>query len=391
VNNYQESADMEDQVLNITLKKGFTPEKVIPQYPISEQLLVFYGDEGNPFLAPRGVCIHDQVLAVADTGQNRVFIWLSLPQSRYQSPDIVLGQTDSDGTSRNGGLAVNASSLMYPSGIWTDGKILVVADAWNHRVLIWTTFPTQDGQAADIVLGQKDFISNQPNVSGIGSTPSASSLNWPYGVYSDGTALYIADTGNRRVLKYNNMPTDNFQAADDVIGKATFDDRDYESDDAIWPYSIKIGKRGQVAITDTQYYRILLWQNVQDALEKKSNAVIGQPDLMSNGQNQFNLFPTPHTLSWCYDTCFYKDGILVADTGNSRILWFDNLPQVHNTGAIGLIGKSDFNTGSENLDTIYGTDKTIYWPFSIAVDEDTNQLIIADTGNHRIIFHRLIV
>lgn len=382
---------MDNQVLNITLKKGVTSEKITPKITVSEQTLVFYGDEGNPFLAPRGVCMHDQILAVADTGQNRVFLWLNLPQSSYQTPDIVLGQIDSDGTSRNGGQAVHASSLMYPSGIWTDGKVLIVADAWNHRVLIWSKFPSHHGQAADIVLGQKDFVSNQPNVIGIGSSPTASSLNWPYGVYSDGTALYIADTGNRRVLKYNAMPTKNFQAADAVIGKPSFEERDYESDDAIWPYSIKLGKKGQLAITDTQYYRILLWQNAQDALNQKSSAVIGQPDLMSNGQNQFNLFPTPQTLSWCYDTCFYKDGILVADTGNSRILWFDKVPKDHNPIAIGLIGKSDFNTGSENLDTIYGTDKTIYWPFSIAVDEENNRLIIADTGNHRIIFHRLIV
>jgi hypothetical protein len=382
---------LNNQTLNITLKKAMPITEGLAPTTISLEKNIFYGEVGNPLLAPRGVFVLGDKLIVADTGQNRVFIWNTLPTEPFQNADVVLGQLNTTDTGRNSGDAVNASSLMYPSGIWTDGEKLVVADAWNHRVLIWNKFPTKHGQAANVVIGQKDFQSNEPNIIGIGNVPNAHSLNWPYGVYSDGTKLFVADTGNRRVLIFNKFPTQNFAAADTVIGKPNFEERDYEHTDAIWPYSIKLNKRQEVAITDTQYYRVLLWNTLEEAIASVSKTIIGQPDIESSGQNQFNLYPKENTLSWCYDSCFYKDGLLVADTGNSRVLWFEKIPSECSASAQSLIGKKDFNTGSENAESIFGTEKSMYWPFSISVDENAELLAIADTGNHRILIHKLII
>ncbi len=41
--------------------------------PASKAALFFYGDEGNPFLAPRGLHTVNGKLIVADTAQNRIF------------------------------------------------------------------------------------------------------------------------------------------------------------------------------------------------------------------------------------------------------------------------------------------------------------------------------
>jgi hypothetical protein len=347
----------------------------------------FKGALNNPFLAPRGVWLVQNKLMVSDTGQNRVFIWNKLPQSLHQEPDVVLGQGLTTDTERNAGGQASACSLMYPSGIWSDGQRLVVADAWNHRVLVWHSFPTQNGQPADVVIGQPDFASNLPNVKGVGARPSAQSLNWCYGVFSDGTHLWIADTGNRRVLYFDIIPTENFAKADAVIGKPTFEERDYENEDAIWPYSVNVSERGALAITDTQYYRVLLWHRAEDAFYKKADLIIGQPDFEANGQNQFGLFPKANTLNWCYDTCFQKEGLWVADTGNSRLLWWNTIPAENNTPADDLIGHADFTTGSENKETIRTTEKTLYWPFAVSIEKQT--MVIADTGNHRIVIHQL--
>lgn len=357
--------------------------------PISRELLEFRGDAGNPFLAPRGVCMADGRLLVSDTGQNRVFIWNKIPTAMYASPDVVLGQSVATDTGRNAGQATAASTLLYPSGLWSDGKRLVVADAWNHRVLIWHTMPQQHGQPADVVIGQPDMASNLPNVQGLGSAPSGRSLYWPYGVFVQEGRLFVADTGNRRVLVYEQLPDAHFAAADFVIGKPDMHTRDYESEDAVWPYSVKLGPAGQLAVTDTQYYRVLLWPHWRDALLQKAAAVVGQPDLEQNGQNQFGLFPAANTLNWCYDSAFYQQGLLVADTGNSRILWFENIPDRNNAAAAGLIGRSDFCTGSESAATVFGTEQAIYWPFSISPDPSQALLVIADTGNHRILLHQL--
>lgn len=348
---------------------------------------VFNGGEGNPFLAPRGAFLKNNKLIVSDTGQNRVFIWNELPQTLHQDPDITLGQESASGVGRNSGGAASASTLLYPSGIWTDGNILMVADAWNHRVLIWHNFPTTDGQAADVVVGQKDFTSNEPNINGIAQPPSANSLYWPYGVFSDGKSLWIADTGNRRVLYYEKIPQESFAAADEVIGKDTFTEKDYEPDSPIWPYSVKISDEGAMAITDTQYYRVLLWHNWKDGINKQADVIIGQASFEGNGQNQFGWFPEANTLNWCYDTCFYKEGIWVADTGNSRVLWHPNIPTEHNAKASDLLGQDNFNTGSENKNSIWSTEKSYYWPFFLCIDHDL--LIAADTGNHRIVINKL--
>ena len=349
---------------------------------------LFYGDKGNPLLAPRGVWLHGEKLFVSDTGQNRVFIWNQIPTDGNQTPDVVLGQSTATSTGRNAGADVSASTLHYPSGVWSDGQRLVIADAWNNRVLIWHHYPKENGQPADVVLGQPDFVSNQPNVAGVGSDPSSKSLNWPYGVFSDGEQLWIADTGNRRVLYFEQIPESNFQEADQVIGKSGFTDRDYEPTDPIWPYSVKIGEDGAMAITDTQYYRVLLWHNWKDSLKHKADVIIGQDSFEGNGQNQFRLQPAAFTLNWCYDSFFHENSLYVADTGNSRILKFDPLPKKNNAPAHSLIGHDDFGTGSENSKTMMGTANAMYWPFSICIEN--NILAIADTGNHRVILKNLI-
>ncbi len=379
---------MENTILNITLKKGGTPANIGGQMGTNTlPLLIFKGPESMPFLAPRGVFLRENQLFVSDTGRNRVFIWNKFPATPFQEPDIVLGQDDADGTSRNAGGLVSAQSLQYPSGIWSDGQRLIVADAWNHRVLIWHQMPTKHGQPADVVIGQRDFESNQPNAQKVGADPNEHTLFWPYGVFSDGQQIWIADTGNRRILYFDHYPTENFEPAQQVIGKPDFMTRDYENQDPIWPYSVKISPEGVMSVADTQYYRILIWNDWRTAFHQKADLIIGQSDLDSSGQNQYGLFPMANTLSWCYDTCFFKQGILVADTGNSRVLRFDQLPQQNNQSADDLIGKPNFFTGSENAETVFGTEANLYWPFSICADD--RRLAVADTGNHRILIYPL--
>lgn len=348
---------------------------------------VFKGAKRKPFLAPRGVFVSDNMLVVSDTGQNRVFIWKHIPTKEFEDPDVILGQEGITDCGRNANHKVTSSTLHYPSGIWTNGKILIVADAWNHRVLIWHSIPIQNAQPADVVLGQADFESNTPNLKGQASSPKANSLNWPYGVFSDGKRLWIADTGNRRILYYENIPKQNFEKATGIIGKAGFNNRDYASDAPIWPYSVKISDKGQMAVADTQFYRVLIWKHWKQAFEDKAHCIIGQKGFDDCGQNQFKLQPEANTLSWTYDACFYKEEVLVNDTGNSRILGFKSLPTKNNTPADYLVGRPDFNTSSEYKGNLAGTQTSLYWPFSITTSLE--RLFIADTGNHRLIIGRL--
>jgi uncharacterized protein (TIGR03437 family) len=78
--------------------------------------------------------------------------------------------------------------------------------------LIYNQIPTQSGAAADVVVGQDSFSGSDPG-------NSATRLNFPRYAYSDGTRLLIVDSGNNRILIYNQIPTQNGAAADIVLGQ----------------------------------------------------------------------------------------------------------------------------------------------------------------------------
>ncbi len=350
---------------------------------------IFRGAPNAPLLAPRGVWTHQDLLIVSDTGQNRILVWKGPPQGEFAEPYVVLGQYQEGDAGRNAGGDVAANTLHYPSGVWSDGEKLIVADAWNHRVLVWHSFPEKNAQPADVVIGQPTMKSNLPNVQGIGVIPSSRSLHWPYGVFSYGHSLWIADTGNRRVLYFKEIPKNSYASADNVIGKESFDDKDYDQQHAVWPYSVKVHPERGLLVVDTQFYRALVWKDKDEAFHRPADSILGQPTFDACGQNQYGLLPSQNTLNWTYDACFYRSGILVCDTGNSRVLYFKDLPNEHNAAADSVIGKADFVTGSENSDTLFGTQNSLYWPFSLAIQE--NRLFIADTGNHRLVSGELVL
>lgn len=349
---------------------------------------VFNGDPLSPLLAPRGVFMHENTLVVSDTGQNRICIWHNWQAQKHQPIDVVLGQPAVGDTARNNGMTATASSLQYPSGVWTNGQILIVADAWNHRVLIWHRFPQQHGTPADVVVGQPDFHSSLPNIKGLSHAPGSKSLYWPYGVWSNGKELWIADTGNRRILYFENIPVDNNTAATSVIGQLTMHEKEYNPDYAVWPYSVKVDDSGAMLVADTQYYRVLYWSQWSDALQQPASLILGQSNLGDNGQNQFGLTPQAHTLNWCYDACFAEGGVAVADTGNSRILGWDTLPAQSGAAAHWLLGQPGFTVNGESALSMKTNAVTeMYWPFAVNYIHQT--LVLADTGNHCILFYKI--
>jgi len=161
-----------------------------------------------------GLAVANGKLFIADRNNNRIMIWNSIPTTNGANADVVVGQPDFT----SNGAATNQSGLgSEPEGVWSDGTRLAVADSGNNRVLIWNSVPTTNGAPADVVVGQSDFTSfDSPN------PPTAQSLNEPGDVTSDGKRLFVEDSRNNRILVYNTFPTSNNPAADIVLGEPDF-------------------------------------------------------------------------------------------------------------------------------------------------------------------------
>lgn len=168
---------------------------------------------------PLAVATDGRVLAVADTDNNRVLLWRGIPAVNGQPADIAVGQADlkSNAIVR----PPTAASLAGPQGVWIQDGRLMVADTSNDRVLIWNSIPTSNGQKADVVLGQSDFTIVPPqNLAQKPFEPKATTLLSPTSVTSDGRRVYVSDLGHNRVLIWNSIPNRNQQPADVVIGQA---------------------------------------------------------------------------------------------------------------------------------------------------------------------------
>ena len=126
----------------------------------------------------------------------------------------VLGQPD---LRQNGVNMVLGAELFGPGGLALDaseGQVrLYVADTRNHRVLAWADARSyrNDG-AADLALGQPSRQYFTP----MGIGPKA--LNTPAGLAVDPAGrLYVADSGNHRVLRFPKPFGNGLRAEPDAV------------------------------------------------------------------------------------------------------------------------------------------------------------------------------
>lgn len=96
-----------------------------------------YGPQrADRFRFPYAACLDAGRLAVADTANNRVLLWDSAPLGG-QPADHVLAQPTFGANGENRWTAVTHDSLCWPYGLWLHGDLLAVADSGNNRVMMW--------------------------------------------------------------------------------------------------------------------------------------------------------------------------------------------------------------------------------------------------------------
>jgi uncharacterized protein (TIGR03437 family) len=299
---------------------------------------------------PTAVASDGRILAVADTENNRVLIWNSIPTSIGQPADIVLGQSDFNTVQLP--IVVTASSFRGPQGVWIQNGRFYVADTQNARVLIWRSIPTKNNQPADIVLGQSNFTTSfQPTLTQLPSSASATALLNPVSVTSDGVRLFVSDIGYQRVLIWNKIPDANLAPADVVIGEPN-----------MTAYAV-------------------------DGNDSTNFCTTSGTDSSGNP-----AFPYMCEKTLSYPRFALSDGqrLYIADGGNDRVLIFNSIPTQNGAGADFVLGQRDFYSDqvsdasslfSPNLQA--SSADTIRTPSSLAWDGEN--LYVADPFDRRVL------
>ena len=318
-----------------------------------------FGRSQSAMRTPTAVASDGKVLAVADTQNNRVLIWLKIPApGQNNAPaDVVVG--NSDFTSIRLG-ALDNKSLLGPQGVWIQDGRLFIADTRNHRVMVWNSIPTKNDTPADYVLGQKDFTSTSEQF--VNQTPvpaAANRLKNPVSVTSDGKRLYIADLGYNRVLIWNTIPTKTEQPAELVLGQLDMNSDGFglngayigntkvctssgvdtaQNNTSVYPQQCeKTLQFPRAVITDgTRLFvadggsdRVLIWNSIPTQNGQAADFVLGQPDLISNSISDTSGFFNPNLQQGAPNTTKTPTGLAwdganlyVATPYDRRILAF---------------------------------------------------------------------
>ncbi|ADC90032.1 NHL repeat containing protein [Thermocrinis albus DSM 14484] len=296
---------------------------------------------------PRGVFYNGSTLVVADTGNHRVLIWFGLPEEG-RGADVVLGQPNFYSDSPNAGGDPERGMFM-PTGVWiTEEGHLLVADAWNHRILLWERIPERSFVKPDSVLGQRSLRDTDRNV-----------FFWCFGVaYHDGK-LYVCDTGNRRVLMYEGLPSGERKPDEVYEGFA-------------WPHSLAFGTNFcAIADAGSGISNVFIFSEKPGSVRE---VVTSLGDGEGCGARLLNL---------PYGVSAYGKILAVADTSNNRVLvYVDPLSRAE---PVGVLGQRDLCSCGENRWEAVLPD-TLCWPYSLHLRE--NLLLIADTGNNRVVIWR---
>jgi uncharacterized protein (TIGR03437 family) len=283
---------------------------------------------------------HISVLTLAFAGAATAFAQITLnpvPSRSIGSPALNISSANPN--------LVEGREFYYPQGVALDTSvsppILYVSDTDNNRVLAWKNANSfQSGQFADLAIGQPDLLTTFTGgpVPGLPTTYSTG-LYRPTGIAVYKGDLYVADSGNNRVLRYPNpfnqvtrqQNPEQFPVPDLWIGQATVNTRlaNYNGQatpnaqgiyltngSAVLQSSIAFDSSGNLWMTDAGNLRVLRF-NVTDV----ANGGGGLTANLELGQNDFISLQTPlsssnSTAQYIANQFFLPDALAFDSSGN---------------------------------------------------------------------------
>ncbi|MFW2383328.1 MAG: NHL repeat-containing protein, partial [Acidimicrobiales bacterium] len=340
----------------------------------------------NQLYAPRATWLDNDYLIAADTGNHRVLIWDARSGLvSHSDASVILGQGDANTEGAQAAGRGPENGMRLPTGVLIHDGRLVVADAWNHRLLVWDSVPHVSDTPPDHVIGQADPSSVEENR---GGEVSHNGFYWPFGIAYVNDRFWVADTGNRRILAWDDLPEPD-EPPVVLIGQDSYQMREENRGECgpnsfRWPHDIA-GNDDVLFIADAGNHRVLGWQPPPVA-DRPADTVLAQPDFSAHGEFPYG----PHsasTMRFPYAIDVDRTGqMAVADTANNRILLWDQLPTESRVQADRVLGQPTFATNGENRWDVV-SDDTFCWPYGICLhigSDGNRRLAVADSGNNRV-------
>jgi sugar lactone lactonase YvrE len=266
---------------------------------------------------------------------------------------IVSGEvTTFAGSGDKGALDGKASEASFdsPSGITTDGRNLYVADTVNHKI-----------RKIEIASGVVTSFAGSGAMGSLDASGVASSFNYPFGLTTDGSSLFVADTSNHKIRKIA-LTTGKVTT---LAGSGVAGDRDAIGVASSFGNPLGIAIDGvYLYVTDTTNNRIRkVHLETGEVTTLAGSSQIGSKD----GLGQAATFSNPDGIA--------TDGhyLYVTEYLNNRIRKIEI-----NTGVVTTIA----GNGTKGSEDAVGGSATFSVPDGIA--SVGSNLYVADSGNKRI-------
>jgi uncharacterized protein (TIGR03437 family) len=354
-------------------------------------------------------------LWVSDPGNNRVLRFPAsqlLPYTMSPAADIVLGQTDFATSTFSPGNVPNTqlakAALSQPSGLAFDaaGRLYICDN--QARVSVWLPPFNQFGNSATRVLGAQ-IASNEPvSATKLGGTQT-SNYSPPEGVFTIGNNVFVVDTANNRIVRYDpyetwpaETATSPSPAATLVVGQPSFGDAlpnrgslTDASGASLASPSGAVATATEVYVADTGNNRVLGFPITGGNSFSNADQLFGQTQFWQLGVNHvgpngfyFSALSNSLGGNVAVDYNSNPPRLYLADPGNNRVLGYPDARNV-NAGdpAAIVIGQIDFEHQVVNLpggNPLQMSDLGLSQPSGVAVDASGN-LWVADSGNGRVL------
>ncbi|MCC6638097.1 MAG: T9SS type A sorting domain-containing protein [Ignavibacteriaceae bacterium] len=332
----------------------------------------------NKFNGPNGVLFDSRngKIWVADRGNHRVLRFSSTnAYINGGDAELVIGQPDF--TTNTSGLS--ATKMNNPICVVIDGNgTLWVSEYGNNRVTRWDDPDNLvNGDTADGVLGQPDFVTNS-------AATSQNKFSGPAGIFveANGT-LWVSNFNIHRLLRFQNAATlPNGSNADLVIGQPDFvtGTAGLSATKMNNTNGVYVDWLGNLWVSEYTNRRVLKFNNASTLVNgDTADVVLGQPDFITNTSNTTQN--GMGNVRWL--TGDVNGNLYVVQESNNRISVFLQAATLANgSNADYVIGQPDFTTGT-GLNP--PTQNSLRTPRGASVDNTGKKLWVTDWANNRVL------